>query len=794
MISVVLTIALIVLVAIFIMRTVALKEKIEDLEWQLLKLKSVDDRLSRLESESEIRKVPKPETAAEVRTEEPVIAVPQPVSSHATVAPKVVERDLQLPPSPRPLFPPTAPEPEKPSRTREEWEAFVGGRLLNRIGAFALILGVGFFLKHAFDNNWISESVRVLIGGAAGLLCLTGAYRAHTKDLKVFAQGLVGAGTAILYLSIYASFNFYALVPQWIAFVLMSAVTAIALAQAFFYDSLAVALLGWAGGFLTPIMLSTGHSNEVGLFTYIALLVLGLLGTLLKKDSWSVLEPLTFAATWLMYAAWYTEYYAPVDLWTTVFFVTIFWLLFHALDVLRLIRPQGEMQLLHHGVGFANGAVFFGVLYSLIDEVHHEWMGAMTLVLGLIYVAAFLLAQRRAGLSSMASARYLLSSMALLAAATAIQFHDFTTVIVWSLEALLLIWCGLRWNLQYVWQFGVALLLLTASKFALTEGAIEYVNIREFMFLANRRSGTLAVLTASVALSGWSMNAPAEREKRSILEWTRDALHFSWCALLFLLLTVETNDYFRWRMLDQSAQILDELYFTRLMVLSVVWAMCSLPLLRLGLQSKILTIAICGIGIFALAMILAAVRGIAFEPISAFAPGVNTRAITMLAVLGMLMVHERSIRSRKETWDWLPSILNLLQVSAVLFLLLLLTGESRDFFEKQIADVAEVSRGTSQTDEITTLRNLQQLALSGVWLFYSLGLMAFGIWRSFRSLRIVAFALFGLTILKIFIYDLSFLETLYRIFSFIGLGIILLAVSYAYQRYKSLIFGEETRA
>ena len=83
---------------------------------------------------------------------------------------------------------------------------------------------------------------------------------------------------------------------------------------------------------------------------------------------------------------------------------------------------------------------------------------------------------------------------------------------------------------------------------------------------------------------------------------------------------------------------------------------------------------------------------------------------------------------------------------------------------------------------------MQQLALSGVWLFYSGLLMVVGLWRRVQGLRIIAIALFGITILKIFIYDLSFLERLYRIFSFIGLGVILLLVSYLYQRYKAVIF------
>ena len=99
-------------------------------------------------------------------------------------------------------------------RSREEWEILIGGKLLNRVGALALILGVGFFLKYAFDNDWLNELARVLMGGAAGLLLIGGGYRFHLRNLAVFSQGLTGAGVAILYLSIYAAYDFYDLIPH----------------------------------------------------------------------------------------------------------------------------------------------------------------------------------------------------------------------------------------------------------------------------------------------------------------------------------------------------------------------------------------------------------------------------------------------------------------------------------------------------------------------------------------------------------------------------------------------------
>jgi uncharacterized membrane protein len=660
---------------------------------------------------------------------------------------------------------------------------------LNRIGALALIIGIGLFLKHAFDENWISETVRVLIGVFAGGLCLAGAYRTHSKGLNIFAQGLAGTGIAVLYLSVYASFSFYALVPQLVAFLLMALVTTLALAVGFYYDSLAAALLGLFGGFLTPIMLSTGHSNEIGLFTYLALLNVGLLGLLLKKESWAILEPLSFVGTWVLYAAWYTRYYQPEDLFLTIFFISLFWLVYYALDVFRVLRARTGFLLIHHLIAGANATIFTITLYVLLNKPYHEWMGLATIIVGAVYLGTILVAARRTEPAPIAKARYLLGSMALLIIATSIQFHDFRTVIAWSIEAVILIWCGWHWRIRYVWQVATWFFGVVILKFLATDGALEFDAIRQFTLFASERTLTTGVLTASLAIGAWLTTKLRGPENDETADWTKDALHFSWCAMLFALLTVETNDYFRLQGLDQQASVLDIIGYTRLMTLPVVWIFCSGFLLWLGIRAKALTIVITSLGFLSLAVILDAARGISYEPITAFTVLFNKRAASMIIVLIVMVVQARMMPARPENWEWLDRTLGILQVTIVVFLLLFFTAETRDYFENRIAQLWIASPGIDISTPVDHLHNLQQLSLSGVWLLYSVALMAYGIWRSVRSVRIVAFVLFGITILKIFVYDLSFLETTYRICSFIGLGLILLAVSYAYQRYRELIFG-----
>jgi uncharacterized membrane protein len=132
-------------------------------------------------------------------------------------------------------------------------------------------------------------------------------------------------------------------------------------------------------------------------------------------------------------------------------------------------------------------------------------------------------------------------------------------------------------------------------------------------------------------------------------------------------------------------------------------------------------------------------------------------------------------------YRWLDGVLFAFQAAIVLLGFELVTGETRDFFDH----VAATS--TQALSDSTNLRNLEQLTLSALWLAYAVALMGIGIWRRTRWMRFGAIGLLGFIILKIFVYDLSFLQGPFRSMSFAGLGLILLAVSYLYSRYHSLL-------
>ena len=257
----------------------------------LLNQDILEQRLARIENLLQVRTEPSP-SPVQPSTEEPVtmaVAIEPPPSP--TVEPIPVEAIQPTPPEPAAL-------PREPGL-----ESKVGLTLVNRIGAITLVLGVAFFFKWAVDNNWIGPAGRVILGLLAGFATLAAADSIWRKRQQVFAQGITATGIAIIYLSLYAAFDFYHLIPQSAAFVAMVATTAMAAVLALRYKSFAIAALGLAAAYVTPLLLSTGEDHPWFLFSY--LLLLNFAATeLAKRGQWPRLEIISFVSTTLIYGGW----------------------------------------------------------------------------------------------------------------------------------------------------------------------------------------------------------------------------------------------------------------------------------------------------------------------------------------------------------------------------------------------------------------------------------------------------------------------------------------------------------
>ncbi|MCY3772473.1 MAG: DUF2339 domain-containing protein [Gemmatimonadetes bacterium] len=535
-------------------------------------------------------------------------------------------------------------------RTREEWETLIGGKLLNRVGALALIFGVGFFLKYAFDNDWLNETARVLLGGTAGLLLIGGGHRFHRRHMRVFAQGLTGAGAAILYLSIYAAYDFYYLIPQPVAFLLMALVTATNLLLSLRYDARAIALLGWAGGFLTPFLLVTTDLNTLGLFVYVTLLNAGLIAVLLKRRPWRLPEPLGIAATYGTFLIWSFRADLPEGFATALVFLVLWWAMFAALDLCRSFTEEPGNRRWRWTAGAINIIGLFLMLVSLLRHTEGVWssfgiqfvnpnyawnyaMVIATVILSLAYFALAGVTARRTE-DTPAVSFYSATAVVLAVLAPFMYFDSYAALVAWAIEAFALFWYGVRFQRPVVRHAGTALFALTVLGLYLVEIPVK-VEIVHGPPEGDVRTAAYWVLAgALLACTGMMRDRLDSRGGR----WLWNAFHVAWTALLLVWGTLETLDYFG-------------------------------------------------------------------------------RLISTLA-------------------DGSPE----------------------------------------------QLQNLRQLAVSGVWVFGAAMVMILGRWMDIRALRAAAIVYFGITVVKVFVFDLMFLDTLYRIAAFLGLSAILIAVSYLYYR------------
>ena len=230
------------------------------------------------------------------------------------VAPMRATAPPPLPIGPLPLMEPAPPQvfaeeavmpTGEPAPVSEEptVEGNVGLTWINRIGVLTLVLGVGFFFKYMVDNDWIGPAGRVILGVLAGMLTIFAGDRLWHRDQKTFAQGVQALGTSILYLSFFAAFRFYDLIPQSAAFVLMVMTTVMTGALALRYNARATLILGLLAGYATPFMLSKGEPNDLFFLSYLLLLNAGA-SIVARMRNWTSVEAIAFAGTWLIHLAW----------------------------------------------------------------------------------------------------------------------------------------------------------------------------------------------------------------------------------------------------------------------------------------------------------------------------------------------------------------------------------------------------------------------------------------------------------------------------------------------------------
>jgi len=467
-------------------------------------------------------------------------------SAPSTVQEKVSghSRFTPVPPGPlskvQPPIPPR-PEPMVSGAPDTDLESRIGSHWLNRIGIAAVLIGVSYFLKFAFDNNWIGPAGRVIIGLLAGSAVLVWSERFRSRGYKVFSYSLKAVGIGVLYLSLWAAFQMYALIPAGAAFVAMLAVTASTAVMALAQDAEILAALALVGGFTTPVLLSTGQNKELQLFSYVVLLDVASL-VLVAIKPWRRLVLLSYVGTVLLYIGWYSRFYDRSQLRLTLGFATLFFSIF-AIAPLIARQPENETATLSTVpllLAFVNAAVYFLQVYVMYEQVDKNAMAWFALALAAVYI--FLSRQARARHPDAATQSLHLLHLALaigfITIAIPIRLDAHWITIGWFVEAGILLWVADRIHSDFLNAFAVGALALGVGRLLFID------NFSSGRLIFNARLATHAVAIAVLATVGWYSSKRSDEKGKNAAAMAIVALN----ALALIGLSREISAYYAQQM------------------------------------------------------------------------------------------------------------------------------------------------------------------------------------------------------------------------------------------------------
>ncbi len=452
------------------------------------------------------------------------------------------------------------------------FEAMVAGRWLNYVGILALLFAVTFFLKYAFDNNWVGPRGRVGIGLLAGSILYPWSQHLLARGYKYFSEGIAGLGAAVLYLSLWAGWHYYHIFTQDIAFVAMIVVTAVTLVVAVGRDSERIAFLALVGGLITPILVSTGENHEVSLFTYLTILGAGVLAIAWVRD-WKSLPPVQFLATLVYFWGWYSEFYRADELATTVLFATVFFVLFAALPVVRSWR-DGELSELEVGIVLVNSLAYLAALRQMLWPDNRWALTVAVLVLAAAHLAAERMLPEQRG-TKVRVARILYAGLALtfVTLAIPIRLDGRWITIAWAVQGAVLIWSGLRVRFAAVRWAGLVL-------FAIVAGRLALIPIPADTFLLNARFATFAICVACMALSCY-FAATSDEELSE-----QESMAFVITAIAANILAIAASSLEVWDVFGRMPSLGIDRGHAQELALSMLWLVWALGLLGAGLWKK----------------------------------------------------------------------------------------------------------------------------------------------------------------------------------------------------------------
>jgi hypothetical protein len=664
-------------------------------------------------------------------------------------------------------------------------EYAVASQWLLRIGIVVFVVGIGFFLDYSIERGLLGPTARVLLAAVVGLSMLVAGTKLLGRRYHVLGQGLLGGGLAALYFAVYGAFNRFNLIEDLPAFALMTLITVLAGGIAVRFNSMLVAVLGIIGGYGTPIMLSTGVVNFPGLFGYMLVLGIGVLAICYWKN-WPLVNYLSFFATYALFFTAMRDY--DVTYFKQVMpFVVGFFILFSTMTFLYKVVRASKSNLLDVIALWINAGIFFWVSHELIGEVYgRRWVSVASLGLTAFYTAHVYYFLRRRLVDRELLVSFIGLAAFFLAVTMPLVLSRQWITASWAIQAVVLLWIATKIGSQFVRHVAFGLFAIVTARFCfydltrqfLTGGvAAGELPWQDYMLLVLERviafgvpigcfAAAYRLLSGERAEAATAEGAEArplittENDVRPVVSdvWAIRTVAFGAVGMLFLYLHMELH------------RTVGHFYLpARLPALTLLWlTLCGILLFEyLRRESLVL------LGFAAAAAVAVVGKAFLFD-----LPSWD-------ADVDLLYGGDYSFRD---------ALMRLINFGAIVGFFggsyALIAGQGRAAETRSVLGAAGLGMlFIYLTLEVNSYLHafhpgLQAGGVSIVWAAFALGLILRGIAKNVPGVRYFGLALFAIVSGKVFFHDLASLDPFWRIIAFVLLGVLLLAGSFVYLRYR----------
>lgn len=768
-----------------------LQLKIENL---LLRQQGFETEINRLKEEIDQLRSPQ-QTAPPLASK----AIPQPTFPPPKSAMPSFEQAKQ---STAPVQPSFTAKFKRENLDKSDFEKFIGENLINKIGILILIIGVAIGARYAIEHEMISPLTRIILGYAMGAGLMAFAIWLK-KKYESFSAVLLSGAIAILYFITYAAYTYYALIPQTLTFGLMVVFTSFTVVAAIKYNQQVIALIGLVGAYAVPFLLSDGSGQVLILFSYMAIINIGILVLSFKKY-WKSLFYVSFALTWLIFLAWRiplekTEGYFYISL----LFASLFFITFYLTNLAYKINKKEQFQIDDIIILFSNSFIFYGLGYGVLfqDPRGAEFLGLFTLANAVIHCVVSMTIYKMKLADKNLFYFILALVITFITLTVPVQLSGNWITISWAVEAFILGYLGWIKNIKIYQKLLPPLLLLAffslIHDWSLASSEFNYLNdyspvtpffniaflssclcIGSFMglLLINRREvqntekPTVITQVLTYGIPSILIIAVYYTFRIEIANIFQNAFESTKINTTPRLKTGNFAYNYNYPLFKTTWVYIYSLFFAAgLTYLNLKWVKSrSLAITNLFINVLVI-LAFLTQGLYVLSELREAYIQQNDQYFSSSTLNISIRYVAMVffaLLIGTCYQLSKSALFKlkfRTAFDYLLYIAILWVLSSELLQLLQLNG----------------------------LENGYKLGLSILWGVYSLFLISMGLWKNKKYLRIGAIVLFAITLLKLCFYDLSALGTISRTIVFISLGVLLLIISFLYNKYKHLIIDDE---